>query len=168
MSNYRFDQSWETLWLDEVMSQIKLSKLLMKSRIERDMKNVEDLVLKVETCSIGVRIRRPEYFDKYKHEVTFRAKRDSGAETEWSKILRGEGDLHFYGFANPGWKYCKCIRRWTLVSLHAVRRIVIGRSMTLPFISNNDGTHFHAINVHEWDAMDAKFVVDANWGKWNP
>lgn len=161
---YREDKAWEESWIPHVIGCIKSRLFLAQAKIDEDQERVTDIMLSVRDVRIGVRIRHPEYFDRYGDEVTLRCRRDSGAKTEWEKVLEGHGDLLFYGFANPGWQHMKSIRRYTIVSLHAIRRIMDReRPPKLPTIPNGDGTYFHPLKVRQWLAMDRNFVVDANW-----
>lgn len=162
------DKAWEASWIPYVLPLINSKHLMRKTTLLEDRTQCMDLCVGVPgDISIGLRMRYPEYFDRYKNEITFRAKRDSGTVTEWSKIVDEEmGDLMFYGFANPGWKHFRCVRRWTLISLHAVRRIMAKHSPTLKMIRNPDNaTYFYPVNVLQWAKLDAKFVMDANWNR---
>jgi len=162
---YEDDRGFESLMMPRVMESIKSRHLLRLADDDKDMKEVSDLqILKAGDIRIGVRMRRPEYLEKFPWDVTFRCKRDTGSATEWSKIQDGWGDLMFYGFANPYWKMFQSIVKWTLVSLHAVRRIVKeGKALPGNPISNHDGTYFYAIDIRRWMTLDSKFVIDKNW-----
>lgn len=162
--SYLEDKQWEESWLPYAMKLINPAVFLRQAPLFNDQKQVTDVMISVRDLRIGVRIRYPEHFDNYKHEVTIRCHRDSGAKTEWQKILDGNGDLFFYGFANPGWQHVRCIRRYTLFSLHAIRRVYAsGQCPKLPTIDNRDGTYFHPLDVSQWNRLDGKFVVDSNW-----
>ena len=64
---------------------------------EIDQKQAADLmVLTAGNVKIACRLRRRGYVEKYRYEFTIRALRDSGAETELSKITNGWGDWMFY------------------------------------------------------------------------
>lgn len=123
--------------------------LLVDAPFEVDAKQAADLiVLRARDMTIGCRIRRPGYAERYPYEFTIRAGRDSGAKTELAKIIEGWGDWLFYGHAddfppNPG------ISRWMLVDLHAWRAHAImanGKRLGRP-MDNGDGTRFVAYDV---------------------
>ncbi len=162
---YGIDQEWETSWIPHVLPLISAKHLLEKAPIEKDQNEVTDIMpsMMLRNVRIGLRMRRPEYFDKYSGEITFRSNRETGAKTEFAKILEGWGDLMFYGFANPHWKSFRSVRQWTLISLRAVRRIVKSHNPRLTTIDNRDGTSFHPIKIKDWKALDKKFVIDSNW-----
>lgn len=91
---------------------------------------------------IGCRMRRNGYADRYPYDFTLRAKRDSGAVTELSKVTDGWGDFLFYGHAGAEFGQ---IARWMLIDLHAWRAQMIRskkRAGNPQLVSNKDGTYF--------------------------
>lgn len=76
---------------------------------------------------------------RYPHEFTLRRNRDSGAETELSKLLKGFGDLVFYGFADDSGSRLKSA---FLGDLAAFRRWYMPHYGD--FRDNGDGTGFVA------------------------
>lgn len=174
---YRIDRAWGDLWLPFVMDVIPAKHLLKVSSEEKDRQCVSDLdsrlfdkIVEVHNITIAVRMRRPHHYDiaNRKNEITIRCRRETGAKTEWTKIVDdGWGDLLFYGFANPAWELVPCIRQWTLISLRAIRRIVrSNRCPILNEIPNGDypRTWFYALKIQQWASLDHKFLVDCNWG----
>jgi hypothetical protein len=70
---------------------------------EADIKRNTDLVMfPFGGKNIAMRLRRNGYIWSYGLDFTIRNKRDSGAETELSKIKRGLGDMLFYGHIERG------------------------------------------------------------------
>lgn len=161
------NRSLEELFMDNVLDVIKGRHLLSLANAKQDMTEATDLmVLKAGQVRLGVRVRRPYYFDNanYRDEVTIRCKLDSGVPTEYQKVMDGWGDMMFYGFANPCYTWCQSLRRWTLYSLDAFRWIAMNRRTMLGnAIPNGDGTHFYALNVRHAQRVHSGFVVDSNW-----
>jgi hypothetical protein len=91
--------------------------LFKRASYERDVKQATDLEITMFKGgnSLGVRIRRPEFFGW--NDFTIRYKRDSGAETEYSKIMRGLMDWFFYGWTNRKQE----LARWLLLDMDVFR-----------------------------------------------
>lgn len=143
MASYDTDRQWSDHMLPQIM-QIVGPLLLVPATVEEDCKQATDLiVLRGRDMRVAARVRRPGYGDKYPFEITLRARRDSGNETELSKIVNGWGDWFFYGHADRShW-----IDRWWLVDLNAFRAGLIRASMNGAAIRcgdkpNGDGTYF--------------------------
>lgn len=145
---YQIDRSWS----DQMLAQIKQIVgpfLLEPATFELDTKEATDLfILKARDMRIAARVRRPGYSEQYPYEFTIRSRRDSGAETELSKIVNGWGDWFFYGHATKS----NFIDRWWLIDLHAFRAALIQYdAMDRPFLfvekRNFDGTSFVAFDV---------------------
>ena len=145
--SYKKDRSFSDLFIPEI-KQIIGPRLLIESTFEVDTRQAEDLtVLLVDNKSIAARVRRPGYL-KYRHEFTVRSRRDSGAETELSKIYDGWGEWMFYAHAasnNPDDGFA-C---WMLINLSSFRSQMIKYRKTIRWTrqSNNDGTYFNAFDV---------------------
>lgn len=149
--SYRADREWADQHLPMVKTIIG-PYLLTESPIERDRAEATDLiVLRARDMTIAVRLRRRSrrFWATHPHQFTLRCKRDSGATTELTKIIRGWGDWFFYGHADEG-----IIYPWMLLDLGGLREAFIrddgllrrpdgiksGRQ------SNGDGTHFAYFN----------------------
>lgn len=50
-----------------------------------------DLMFRTAVGSVGARLQKAEYHDRYGPHVTFRVRTQSGLETEWKAILAGNG-----------------------------------------------------------------------------
>ena len=144
-------------WSDKMIPQIKSfvgPHLLQPAAFELDAKQATDLmVLTARDMRIAARVRRPGYLDKYRFEITLRCKRDSGAETELSKVVNGWGDWLFYGHADKEDQ----IVLWWLVCLNAFRAGLIrnghGYKIKCGTKDNKDGTHLKA---YDWRTFPPK------------
>lgn len=156
--SYEADREWSDRFLPQVKGIIG-PLLLEPAEFEQDAMEATDLiVLHARDMRIGVRIRRNDYLKKYGNEITFRFKRDSGAQTEWEKILRGWGDWFFYGFAGAG--DLPPLSRWYLVDLNGLR---YQYGQEKPFLKwglgdNHDGTYFKWFDVRSF-AGDPKVII---------
>jgi hypothetical protein len=126
------------------------------------MKEATDLlVLRARDMRIGCRMRRSGFAGRYPFDFTIRSRRDSGAETELSKITEGWGDWLFYGHAGDTHG---AIERWMLVDLHAWRAQMIrsdrkaGKPKHMP---NGDGTYFAAFDIREFAAKPQILVASS-------
>lgn len=150
MSEFKRDFEWQSQFLPEIRRVVG-PLLLEPAPLDLDMKEATDLlVLRARDMRIGCRMRRVGYAERYGYEFTIRARRDSGAETELSKITEGWGDWLFYGHAGNQWGE---IARWMLVDLHAWRAHMIrsGRKAGNPQnMPNGDGTYFKAFDVRRF------------------
>lgn len=86
--------------------------------IVKDMEDATDIVLKLNSKEIAVRVRMPgvQYRD-----LTVRSYRKSGKPTELQKIKAGKADLFFYGWGNQNFT----LLDWMLVDLSICRTINI-------------------------------------------
>ena len=143
MSSYAHNREWS----DKFIPAIKMivGPLLMSVTPEEiDCEQAADLmVFTARDMKIAARVRRPGFADRYPYEFTIRAKLDSGAETELSKIVNGWGDWLFYGHdAGNG-----VLGLWWLIDLHTFRAALIrqatnGTRVKAGDKANGDGTYF--------------------------
>ena len=148
MSGYASDRQWS----DQFIEQIKWivgPLLLQPAPIEEDNCRATDLIiLTARDRRIACRMRRPGFADRYPDDFTIRSQRDSGAETELSKIVNGFGDWMFYGHADENGGIC----RWLVIDLaawrsHRIRNPDRCKPVMKP---NGDGTHFAVFNVNQF------------------
>jgi len=153
MGEYNTDRSWSDKYIP-AMKEIIGPRILEISSFEVDTKNASDLIVfSAKNLLIACRVRRPKFID-YWGEFTIRAKRDSGAITELSKIVNGWADIMFYGYAsNNGIS----IKAWHLIDLNAFRAHLIRDKQTIVMgdKANGDGTYF------KWFKIDS-FIGDPN------
>lgn len=149
MSDYTTDRQWSDRFIPAI-KRIVGPLLLEPADFGRDASEATDLiVLTARDMRIAARIRRLGYADKFGCEFTIRAQRDSGAETELSKIVNGWGDWLFYGHAA---ETETSIERWMVIDLHAFRAALIRRNKELKHgdKSNGDGTFFKWFDVRSF------------------
>lgn len=114
----------DRLWSDAHMPFVKKiigPFLLQESTLEEDRRFAKDLgmpVLRGRDVSIGVRIRRETFHEKYADEFTVRSWRPkTGRKTELHKIVtEGWGHFLFYGFAKS-----ERIYPWKVIDLVKLR-----------------------------------------------
>lgn len=154
MSGYREDRQWSDKFIPQIKS-IVGPLLLEPASFKLDAKEATDLIVfRARDMRIAARIRNHEYLKKYSHQFTIRSRRDSGAETELSKIVNGWGDWFFYGFSD---REERTIVQWILIDLDHFRATLIRNSMNDVKIicgdgSNGDGTHFKWFDVRSFPA----------------
>lgn len=148
--SYATDRRWSDLMLPQI-KQLVGPLLLEAAPLEFDQRQSTDLmVLRARDMRIAARVRRPGY-EKYRHEFTIRMSRDTGAETELSKIVNGWGDWLFYGHADE----FDFISIWWVIDLHSFRAALIRNSMNgkpLEYADkhNGDGTSFRAFDLRSF------------------
>ncbi len=148
MATYSTDRSWS----DKMIPQIKEivgPYLLDITPDEIDTKQAADLmILGARDMRIAARVRRLGYAERYPYEFTLRSRRDSGAETELSKVINGLGDWMFYGHADNADK----IGLWWLINLCAFRAALIRDAKSIRFKKqdNGDGTYFVAYDLRSF------------------
>ena len=106
--SYEKDFAWQNKYVPmavDILGTLPVS-LFTQTRVaprELDIKRNADLVMfPFGGKHVAMRLRRQGYLWLYELEFTIRNKRDSGAETELSKIKRGLGDWFFYGHIEHG------------------------------------------------------------------
>ena|ERR1700730_2134719 len=148
---YREDRSWSDQFIPSI-KRIVGPLLLVSAGMELDSKEATDLlVFKARDVRVAARMRAAEYAERYPFDFTIRSSRDSGVETELSKIVSGWGDWLFYGFdggnRNP--------LPWSLLDLNVFRRAInfhMAGIKTIRFQirSNGDGTHLAAYDIRSF------------------
>lgn len=111
-----------------------------------DTMQATDYIITVESGDVACRLR---WWSKYtiNKEWTLRSKRDTGAETELSKLKKGWARWYLYG-----WIIEDKLSSWMLIDLDQVRNTKINGKGMLDFqwdmksnrdkYGNLDGTHF--------------------------
>jgi hypothetical protein len=154
-------------WSDKFLPKIKMicgRCLIGEPPIEEDMERNTDLtILNMMPVRIACRIRRFNYFEKYKADFTIRALVPSGNKSELAKIIEGYGDYFFYGFSNQeennlhAWRLCKLsvFRLWFL------RNIIENGKEKLIKHDNLDGSSsFYSFS---WSELPKDFIVKEHW-----
>ena len=153
------DWKWSDTYIPAV-KQIVGPHLIMPADLMVDIKRATDFELIAEHVAIACRIRDfHRYHQKYSTQFTIRVHRDSGAKTEFEKILEGHGDLFFYGF---GVDRDKTIPAWYLIDLSAFRQHWETSQGVLSFgnQSNGDGTYFRWFDVFSFP-QDPPLLIDS-------
>ncbi len=147
---FRSDFEWQKQFIPTICG-IVGPYLLVPSEFDMDAKAATDLIiLNARDLRIACRMRKPGYL-KFRDEFTVRAMRQSGAQTELDKILRGFGDWMFYGHAGEAGG----IAAWSLIDLSAFRyhlgKMARGGNSSIRWGTkdNGDGTLFN------WFAMES-------------
>lgn len=111
----------------------------------QDTEQATDLVLRVESGSIGVRVRRLETMKNPGwRDWTIRGRSLGGNRTEIDKLRDGWGDWYFYA-----WTKQKQIVEYMLFDLHKARQAGLLDNLTdRDLIPNGDGTKFYTIDAH--------------------
>lgn len=100
-----------------------------------DTMQATDYIIKVESGDVACRLRWWSRFTINK-EWTIRSRRDTGAETELSKLKKGWARWYLYG-----WIIEEKLSSWMLIDLNIVRDVGL---LNMPWQekSNHDGTYF--------------------------
>lgn len=149
---YGSDRKWSDNYLPGIR-RIVGARLMVEAPFEDDCKRATDLiVLRARDMDIAARVRRYGYYERYPYEFTVRSMRDSGAATEYEKIINGWGDWMFYGHAAEG--EISAFDQWFIIDLHAFRAHLILNEGALSKTSkdNGDGTYFKAFDLRSFPA----------------
>lgn len=164
MGLYQNDRVWSDQFLPQLRGLIG-PHLLVASSLEQDTTQATDLlVLTARDMRIACRVRRAGYATKYPRQFTIRSHRDSGAETEFAKVMSGWGDWMFYGHATG--RDIE-ISPWWLIDLMAFRKhwadFSAGKStLWHQRNSNPDGTHFHAFHVDRFPISPPILIAESS------
>jgi hypothetical protein len=127
IASWKYDKMFSDKFLIEIKQLLGLH-LIIESPIKEDMHHNTDLmVLLMKDIRVCCRIRRHHYYEKYHHQFTIRKSRQSGNDSELTKLIEGWGDYLFYGFSND--KEVSLFH-WTLCDL-SVFRVWFGRQLYL-------------------------------------
>lgn len=164
MADYSRDRAWSDQYIPH-MKQIIGPHLLVESSFDVDTKRASDLVLmQAASLMIACRVRRPGYADRYPNQFTLRYARDSGVETEYSKVVNGWGDWMFYGHADKD--EAGKINRWMLINLRHFRAQLINdhsrRTIRNGITPNGDGTHFRWFDAKSFAQTPPLLIAESN------
>lgn len=153
MPDFRSDFDWQMRFVP-IIRNIIGPLLVEPAPLDLDMREATDMiVLRARDMRIGCRIRRPGYVENYGWEFTIRSRRDSGAQTEFDKILlHGWGDALFY--AHAAQLEAGPFSRWLFADLAHFRGHMSSRERRAAIKwgekSNGDGTHFYWFDVRSF------------------
>jgi len=150
MPSYITDREMSDRFIPEI-KRIVGPYTLEESSLEVDTRQATDLVLVANSVHVACRVRRPGYL-QYRNEFTVRSRRDSGAETELSKVKRGCSDWMFYGHCSS--ERGSDIPVWMLLNMRAFRMYLrvepIYQQLKFVEKSNHDGTYFIAYDIRSF------------------
>lgn len=154
--SYPIDRAWSDRWIPLIKRTVGPC-LLDEAPDSIDMSEATDLIiLTARDLRIAARVRRPGYYDRYPHDLTIRSRRESGAETEHSKLLNGFADWYFYAHGADG--DGGAFRRWFVIDLDFWRAYA-GSHRIPPDVSNGDGTYFKPYDLRKLYKFNANSVV---------
>ena len=160
MNCYTNNRNWSDRFLPEI-KQLIGSYLLETAADPFDHIQATDLMmLDARDMRVAARVRRPGYAQRYPYQFTIRSAVASGAQTELSKIVNGNGDWMFYGHSNADQTG---LEAWWLIDLRAFRAALIRNRVNAPQIvmgdqRNADGTRFKWFDLRFFPA-DPPLVV---------
>lgn len=159
MNKWEQEKAWTELFKPCVrMAVAPYVVNIRDATLEEDIHENTDLF--ASSRRIAMRVRKYEYLLNYRYDVTIRSRLDSGTETELSKIMRGWGDLMFYGFAAKGSNTNLC--RWTLIDLAGFRTHRADGALRIPEdIPNGDGSWFQPYDTRLLAGLLPQIVVAA-------
>ena len=126
---------------------------LRKGTQAEDTRLIGDAVVEVDGIMIGIRVRRNQYLETFKNEVTIRSKARGGCHTEWQKILSGAGHLMFYAFASPSDDPADGFAFWRVIDFHRLRERIQFGTLESRERGNGDGTAFIPLSVGPRSAL---------------
>ena len=161
MASYEQDRRWSDKFIPAIRM-IVGPRLVSITPDEIDCKQAADLmVFTARDMKIAARVRRPGFADRYPYQFTIRARRDSGADTELSKIVNGWGDWLFYGHSDDEEKH---FALWWLIDLHALRAALIRDRSNLKYGDkpNGDGTYFKWFDLRSFPEHPSILVAGSD------
>jgi len=150
MRSYSVNEAWQRKYIDPAKNIIG-PHLLRDASISEDTQMATDIVLRVSghgrPFSIGMRMRRHGFAEKYGHEFTIRSC-SMNATTELAKFRSGFCDWFFYGHED---RAGAAIARWMIIDIQAWRV----HDQNEPRVrfkdkDNHDGTYFRAYDVRDF------------------
>lgn len=138
---YRDDFSWAQRWIPALRRFIG-PYLLRVGTLREDRHQATDLiVLDAEGIRIACRVRRPGYAkNAWAREITLTTRRESGASTEWDKmILGGWSDWFCYAHASADSPAMGGVLSPAfLLDLAPIRPYLVASAMAVPERPNGD------------------------------
>lgn len=131
---------------------------------EQDTQQATDLVLRVDSGTIAVRVRDLDTFkNKAWRDLTIRTQVRSGGRTEIHKLRDGWGDWYFYAWAEGATRGEKRIKEYMLLDIHKIRAKGLLEALEQKrAIPNDDGTFFKPISLQELLRNECVVVHTAN------
>ena len=137
---YKEDRAWADQFNPHI-SMILGLEFIAEASWHQDVFQGTDQELK--PMRLSLRVRKMQKYPSYKNEITLRYRRNSGVETEYSKLLRGDyADYLFYGWGEESQQQ---IRAYTILDCQRLRQIL--PMLTMVIKENSDGQSSLAV-VH--------------------
>lgn len=154
MNGYSKDRAFSDLFIPAI-KQIVGPYLIVPADLKADIKQATDMtILTARDMTVACRVRRPGFTQRFGWQFTIRAKRDSGTETELTKLVNGWADWMFYAFAKSK-DPIEGFERWFLIDLDIWRAHMIRRTGGIVWgdTPNGDGTHFRWFDLRSFPPM---------------
>lgn len=162
MNGYSKDRAFSDLFIPAI-KQIVGPYLIVPADLKADIKQATDMtILTARDITIACRIRRPGFIERFGWQFTIRAKRDSGAETELTKLVNGWADWMFYAFAKSK-EVTDGFERWFLIDLDVWRAHMIRRDKRIQWgdTPNGDGTHFRWFDLRSFPPTPSVLIASS-------
>jgi hypothetical protein len=132
--DFQWQQQFEQPIIEIVRRNIASLVTIAIASPQEDMREAADMVIRVKAGTVGVRVRRNAYVNRYR-DWTIRYSRPSKALTEWHKLRNGFTDWYFYGWqAQDG-----NLGDWMLIDMKTVRATGLF-DRAWPIHPNGDGS----------------------------
>jgi len=99
-SNYKENRQWSDLFIPELKRVLGENFINVAPEYKDTQEATDLIVMGIGRLCFACRVRRFEYFEKYKNQFTIRLKLPGYKKSEMDKIKEGFGDYYFYGFSN--------------------------------------------------------------------
>lgn len=161
MGNYRQDRSWSDRFIPDLRRVLGPLLLAEAPQVMDKQQNTDLIFIQSATKRIACRVRRWKYFEQYPTQFTLRHRRDSGAETEYSKFIKGFGDWFVYGHATPDESR---LARAYIIDLPSLRAQLIQnpRQLKTGETPNGDGTYFKWFDLSSFAPCPPILVADVD------
>ena len=158
-NGYKENRTWSDIFIRQLKQIAGLYTISVGNPIQ-DMEEGTDLItLSAVPKRIACRVRRPEYYPRYRYDITIRAIVKSGAPTEFQKLMTEEDDtwqhIYIYCFSNTANK----IVGYHVIDIPELRSWaydLIAQGTLPDNTPNNDGTWFKAFDTRR---MPIKCII---------
>lgn len=165
MIGWQNDKHWSDKFLPEIKGILGRALISEAPLCEDRERNTDLMVLTMAPFRIGCRVRKHEYYARYRGQFTIREGRPrSGFKSELSKIIEGWGDFFFYGIAASDDAGFQC---WGLGDLRVfrlwfMRELALLDKGHIPGLSRVNGDGSSTFRAFEWNCLPSEFVIDSN------
>lgn len=99
-SNYVENRKWSDLFIPQIKRELGEAFIGIPPEYKDTQEATDLIVMGIGHLCFACRVRRFNYFEKYKEQFTIRLKLPEYKKSELDKIKEGFGDYYFYGFSN--------------------------------------------------------------------